>query len=179
MHDINYQLTINEHSCIKLKVSEDNKVLPSIYYIPKLRAKVRCIIKSMISLLKPLTKSITSVFKVIKEIVLNPSNKCRYFSDMNASETVLYSKAFIIRMKNLIKLGKVEFIIAFNFCTLYTNIDYSKPLKVLNNLIDFCFGGGSHKYISVNKFSAKWISKPDSYSVVFDKRSFKKATSSF
>ena len=27
----------------------------------------------------------------------------------------------------------------------------------------------------VNKFGAKWISKPDSYSVVFDKGSFRKA----
>ena len=39
----------------------------------------------------------------------------------------------------------------------------------------FCFDRGQHKYTSVNRFGVKWICKPDCYSVVFDKYSFKKA----
>ena len=50
---------------------------------------------------------------------------------------------------------------------------YAYFLKVLYELIDFCFNGRSHKYISVNKFDAKWVSKPYSYCVLIDRCSFK------
>ena len=46
---------------------------------------------------------------------------------------------------------------------------------MLYDLTDFCFYGGSLKYISVNRFGKKWISKPGNCSAVFDKCSFKKA----
>lgn len=84
----NDQLSIDQNSeylqeYFKFKVSEDNKVLPSIYLISKLRknpTETRFIIASPISSLKPQTKLITSVFKVIYRIALNNSNKCHYFS---------------------------------------------------------------------------------------------------
>lgn len=63
---------------------------------------------------------------------------------------------------------------AFNFSTLYTKILHSSLLEVLYEMIDFFFDGVSHKYISVSNFGAKEISKPDRYSVVFDRCSFKK-----
>ena len=40
--------------------------------------------------------------------------------------------------------------------------------------MDFCFDRRLFKYINVNKFDATWVSKPDGYSVGFDKRSFKR-----
>ena len=43
---------------------------------------------------------------------------------------------------------------------------HRKRVKVLYELIDFCSNGGSHKYISGNRFDAKWISNPDSYFVI-------------
>ena len=58
---------------------------------------------------------------------------------------------------------------------LYSKIPHSKLLRVLNELTDFCFDGGLYKYISVNKFGAKWISMPCSYFAVFDQFSFKRA----
>ena len=57
---------------------------------------------------------------------------------------------------------------------IYTKLPHSKQLNVLHNLANFCLDGDSYKYIGVNNFSAKWISKPDSYFVVFHKYSFKK-----
>ena len=101
MHEFNDQVIINEHSeflqeHFKLKVSHDNKVLPSIYWIPKLHkspTKARFIIAFRISSLKPLNKSISSAFKVMYQFVQNYSNKFRYFSGLNAFWTVLNSKA--------------------------------------------------------------------------------------
>lgn len=59
--------------------------------------------------------------------------------------------------------------------TLYTKTLNSKLLKVLHDMTDFYFDGGSHKYISVHKVVANWISKSDSYSVISEKHSFKVA----
>ena len=84
----------------------------------------------------------------------------------------------ITGIKNLKKRGKGKSTVAFDFTTLYTKIPHWKLLKVLNELNDFCFDEEYNKYISVNEFGARWISKPDSYLVVFDKFSFKKAIKS-
>lgn len=45
---------------------------------------------------------------------------------------------------------------------------------MLYQLTDFYIHGDSHKYISINTIDVKWISKPDGYSVVFEKCSSKK-----
>ena len=92
---INGHLIINQHSgylqkTLKLKVSQDNKVLPSTNWISKLHknpTKARFIITSPILPLNPLTNLITSVFKVMDQIVQNYNNKCCYFSDLNTSWT--------------------------------------------------------------------------------------------
>ena len=71
MLDIDDQLIINEHSeslqkYFKFKVSHDNKVFPSIYWIPKLHknpVKAKFIILSPRSSLKSLMKSVTSALK--------------------------------------------------------------------------------------------------------------------
>ena len=94
---------------------------------------------------------------------------CEYFLDS------LNNKEVINRIKNLKKRDKGESIMTYGLSTLYTKIPHSKLLRVLNELIDFCFDGGLHKYISVNKFVARWISVSDSYFVVFDKFSLKMA----
>ena len=72
---------------------------------------------------------------------------------------------------NLNKPGNSESAMTFDFdfSTQYAKIPHSKLLT------DFCFDGGLHKFISVNVFGVIWIPKPDSYPVVFDKCSFKKA----
>lgn len=62
----------------------------------------------------------------------------------------------------------------FDFSILYTKIPHHKLFKVLHELTNFCFDGTLHKYINVNRFGEKWVSNPDSYSLIFLKHSFKK-----
>ena len=61
----------------------------------------------------------------------------------------------------------------FHFSTFYTKIPHDKLATVLCKLVDFCFKGGAHQYLSVNKWIAKWAADPDSYSVVYDKTKIK------
>ena len=44
--------------------------------------------------------------------------------------------------------GKATSVSYFDFSTLYTKILHAKLLKVLNELIDFCFRGGDGEFIS-------------------------------
>lgn len=136
----------------------------------------RFLTASPILSLEQLTKSITSVFKVMFQIVQNCSNKCRHFSGVNNFCTVLNTKAVIIKISNLNKSSKGESRMTFYFIFLYTKIRQSKLLKVLSELTDSCFDGDSHKYISVNRFvnECKYVYDTNNYSVVFDKSCFKK-----
>ena len=88
---------------------------------------------------------------------------CEYFLDSFKYEVVITS------IMNLNKPGKDESVIRFDFSTLNTKIPHSKLLT------DFCFDGESQKSTHVCVFGAIWIAKPDSYPVVSDKCSFKKA----
>ena len=107
-------------------------------------------------MLKILAKSIRSVFKVTYVIFESYSNKCRYVSSVNTFWTDLNNDSVITRIKNLNKQGKVESIMTFDFSTLYTKKLHRKlVIKKLDELNDFCFDGGSHKYIIVNRFGAK------------------------
>ena len=90
---------------------------------------------------KPLTKSITSVFQVMYHIVRNHSNKCRYFYGVNNFCTISKNKAVITKVKNLNKRG--ESIMTFDFSTLYNKIPLNKLLQILYEMIDFCFNGRS------------------------------------
>ena len=47
----------------------------------------------------------------------------------------------------------------FDFSTLYTKIPHEKLLEVMNELVDFCFQGGTHEQLSLAKYGAKWVSK--------------------
>ena len=63
----------------------------------------------------------------------------------------------------------------FDFSTLYTKIPHEKLLDVMNEIVDFCFQGGTHEQLSVSKSSAKWVSKNNRSGLRFTRESFKKA----
>ena len=47
----------------------------------------------------------------------------------------------------------------FDFSTLYAKIPHEKLLEVMDELVDFCFQGGTHEQLSLAKYGAKWVSK--------------------
>ena len=179
---MNDQQIINKHmkdlkSKFNLDVKQDNQVLPTIYWIPKLHknpSKSRFIIASPVSSLKPLTKGVTSVFKLFFKQIERYSNKCRFYSGVNSFWTVLNNEPVINQINKLNERNKAETITTFDFSTLYTKIPHNKLVKVLNELTDFCFDGGLGNYIIVDKFGAKWTSsKPNQTNfLLFNKQSF-------
>ena len=45
----------------------------------------------------------------------------------------------------------------------------------MNELIDFCFKGGTNQHVAVTSHGAHWVSRPDKHKICFSKTSFKEA----
>ena len=69
----------------------------------------------------------------------------------------------------------VQSMSTFDFSTLYTKIPHEKLLYVLNDLVDFCFQGGTYDKISVTSSYARWITRVHKNSKIFDKDKVKEA----
>ena len=161
-----------------VSLNENDKCLPSIYWLPKLHkkpTKARFIIAAPQCSLKPLTKAITKVFKLIFHQIEAYNNKCHFFSGVKTFWTVQNNKPVIDSINKLNKRNKACRVSTFDFSTLYTKIPHNKLLHVLNNLIDFCFNGGGKSFIAVDRYSAKWVDEFDKKKFMFTKASLKKS----
>ena len=119
--------------------------------------KARFIIASPKSSMKPLARTITSIFCFLFRQIQTYNDKCRFFRDVNTFWVVQNNKPVIDAMNGLNKRRKVTSVSTFDFSTLYTKLPHNKLLMVLNSLIDFWFDGGEGKYITVNNYGDRWI----------------------
>ena len=61
-------------------------------------------------------------------------------------------------IKSITKINKrksAKSITTFDFSTLYTKIPHNKLLQVMDELVDFCFQGGTHEKISITSNGAR------------------------
>ena len=138
----------------------ENHRLPNMYWMPKMHKnpiKARFIIASPKSSIKPLARTITSVFRLFFRQIQTYNDKCRFFTGVNTFWVVQNNKPVIDAMNGLNKRRKATSVSTFDFSTLYTKLPHNKLLMVLNSLIDFCFDGGESKYIIVNNYGARWV----------------------
>ena len=140
-------------------ISQENHCLPNMYWLPKIHKspiKARFIIASPKSSVKPLSKAITSVFQLFYKQIESYNDKCRYFSGVKNFWVVQNNRPVIDAMTKLNARKKAKSISTFDFSTLYTKLPHDKLLNVLFKLIDFCFNGGGHKYVTISKYGARW-----------------------
>ena len=101
--------------------------------------KARFIIASPKSSIKPLERTITSVFRLFFRQIQTHNDQCRFFTGVNTIWVVQNKKPVIDAMNGLNKRRKAASVSTFDFSTLYTKLPHNKLLMVLNSLIDFCF----------------------------------------
>ena len=119
--------------------------------------KARFIMASPKSSIKPLARTIRSVFRLFFRQIETYNDKSRFFTGANTFWVLQNSKPVIDAMNGLNKRRKATSISTFDFSTLYTKLLHNKLLIVLNSLIDFCFDGAECKYITVNNCGAHWV----------------------
>ena len=161
-------------------IPKENHCLPNMYWLPKIHKspiKARFIIASPKSSVKPLSKAITSVFQLFYKQIESYNDKCRYFSGVNNFWVVQNNKPVIDAMTKLNSRKRAKSISTFDFSTLYTKLPHDKLTNVLFKLIDFCFNGGGHKYVTISKYGARWSKDRTNSRLCFDKQKLKNAVS--
>ena len=118
--------------------------------------EARFVIASPKSSIKPLARTITSVFRLFFRQIQTYNDKCRFFTGVNTFWVVQNNKPVIDAMNGLNKRRKATSVSTFDFSTLYNKLSHNKLLMVLNSLIDFYFDG-ENKYITVNNYGASWV----------------------
>ena len=165
LNEASKERIIQEHviklgEAFNLTVPEKSKILPHIYWLPKLHKnpiKFRFIIAAPDCSMKPLAKAVTKLFKLFYKQIERYNEKTFYFSSIKSFWVIDNNNKVLKSIDKLNKRKTAKTINTFDFSTLYTKIPHSKLLDVLNELIDFCFKGGDHHLLSVNKSNARWV----------------------
>ena len=154
----------------------ENHRLPYMYWMPKMHKipiKARFIIASPKSSVKLV--AITSIFCLLFRQIQTYNDKCTFFTGVNTFWAVQNNKPVIDAMNGLNKRRKATSVSTFDFSTFFTKLPHNKLLMLLNSLIDFCFGGGESKYITVNNYGARWVKNIKDKIICLDKQQIKDA----
>ena len=161
-----------------LTVPEESKKLPHIYWTPKLHKtpiKFRFIIAAPDCSIKPLSRTITKMFKLFYRQIEQYNAKSYYFSYVKTFWVIQNHDKVISSLKKLNKRNGIKSMSTFDFSTLYTKIPHDQLLEVLNELIDFCFQGGAHELLSISNYGARWVSKNNKTGLRFNRKMVKDA----
>ena len=85
---------------------------------------------------------------------LNYDNKYHFFPSIFTLWTILDNEPVINKIKTLNKRNKGDIVATLDFSTLNNKISHNKILKVMYQLIDFCFDAGDNTYLIVTKYGA-------------------------
>ena len=159
-------------------IHEDNHRLPTMYWLPKMHKnpiKARFIVAAPKCSIKPLSKAITSIFKLLITQTESYNKKLQFFSGVNTFWVISNNQPITNAINKLNNRQRAKSISTFDFSTLYTKIPHDKLLFVLNSLVDFCFKGGMSQFIAIKYSEARWVQDPFKDKVVFGKLSIKAA----
>ena len=142
-----------------LKVEEGFEKLPIIYWMPKMHKNpsgARFIVASSKCSTKPLSKTVSYIFKLIFEQVQNFHLKSKFYANINYFWVVKNSFPVIEKLNKINDRNGAKCISTFDFSTLYTKIKHSSLIEELNEIIDLAFGGGNKKWIGIKGKHAFW-----------------------
>ena len=161
-----------------LDVDESNRCLPHIYLLPKMHKnpiKFRFIIAAPKCSVKPLSKAVAAIFKQIYYQVEQYNKKSFFYSGVKTFWVIQNNKPVIDSINRINAKRKAKSISTFDFSTLYTKIPHNKLIKVMNEMVDFCFQGDSHKVLAVSKSGCRWVYSSPKGSTIFSKKTTKLA----
>ena len=135
------------------KLSEKEKDLPTMYWIPKMHknpVKHRFIVASKSCSTKQLSKAVSNTFKLIHRQTENFHRFSKFDANYNKFWVIQNADPVLATLKKINDKKSAKRISCFDFSTLYTNIPHDKLLERLNGLVDFAFKGGNRNNICFN-----------------------------
>ena len=137
-----------------MAVDEESKKLPNIYWSPKLHkhlCKARFIIAAPQCSVKPLSKAVTSVLKLMYKQIETYNSKIHYFSGVKSFWPIQKNQLVIDSIKNTNSRNKALSIATYENSTLDTNTPHNKLKNVMRVGINFCFKGEGKTVYCCNK----------------------------
>ena len=119
-----HKLYLSKH---KINLTNNMQDLPVMYWIPKMHknpVSFRFIIASPVCSIKPLSKDITSMFKLFYEKVKRFPTKGKVWSGIETFWTIQNSYPVISNISKLNKTKAAKSMSTFDFSTLYTKIPH-------------------------------------------------------
>ena len=145
-----------------LEVSETNKTLPLMYWMPKMHyspSRARFIVASSNCSSKPLSRVVSMVFKLIFHQVQSFHRKSTFYKNYNRFWVIENSKPIIEKLNHINSKKGAKDISTFDFSTLYTKLPHDDLVKTLHSIIDFSCKAGNRKFISFSFGFAYWTRK--------------------
>lgn len=159
----------------RIKTEDDFKLLPSIYWLPKMHKtpiKSRFIIASKTCTTKQLSKYVASVFSKFLQQVHHYHSKSFFFSGIKTFWVIQNNKPILDSITIINKRKSARKISNFDFSTLYTMLPHDKLTDVLIKIIDFCFKGHTQDKIYINnRGEAIWTLGKNNNAYSFTKNS--------
>ena len=154
----------NVEFCSKFgyKVSDRQKCLPTMYWMPKMHKNPigsRFIVASKICSTKKLSADVSKIFKLFFNQVRNFHDKSKFYSSYNKFWVVDNSSSILSKINKCNVKKNAKSIATFDFATLYTKIPHDRLIETLYAVIDFVFKSSSkskRKFICTNFKSAFW-----------------------
>ena len=132
-------------------VSEREKDLPNMYWIPKMHknpVKHRFIVASKACSTKPISKAVSNAFKLIHRQTERFHSSSKYDANFNKFWVVQNSQPVLNALNKINAKKNAKCISTFDFSTLYTKIPHDKLIEKLDEVIDQTFAGGNRNYLS-------------------------------
>ena len=162
-----------------LKADDKDFQLPIMYWTPKIHknpSSCRFIIASKQCSTKPISKTVSSVFKLIFNQVEKFHKNAKFFSNYNKFWILQNSEPIINTLKNINRKKRAKSISTYDFSTLYTKLPHDKLISQLSKVIDLVYKAGDKKFIRVaNNGHAFWAKTKKG--VYFSKAALKIAVS--
>ena len=142
------------------KLTEKEKELPTMYWIPKMHQKPtkhQFIVASKSCSTKQLSTAVSNTFKLIYRQTENFHRYSKFDANYNKFWVIQNTDPVLASLNKINGKKSAKHISFFDFSTLYTNIPHDKLLEKLNDLVDFSFKGGNKNNICFNfDGSAYW-----------------------
>ena len=121
-----------------LNVNDKMKTLPFMYWTPKMHytpSRARFIVASSSCSTKPLSQTVSIIFKKIFKQIESFHEKSTFYKNYNRFWVIENSRPVLERLQTLNKGLKAKTISTFDFSTHYTKLPHDNLIEVLCNLL--------------------------------------------
>ena len=132
--------------CLGFTLTEKEKALFIMYWIPK----IRFIIASKICSTKKISKLVSHNFKLIYSQTKNFHKITKFFSNCDKFWALLNSDPITDSLNKINKKKCEKSIATYDFSTLYTELSHTKLVDKLSSVTDFALKEGNKSYIRIS-----------------------------